>query len=104
MTPAYDEIFTRPTGDRAEFVRQAIAASPLFRAEAGETEQEAAARIVASRDRMRQHDAYFADEFISPAEQHIISRTLARKLGYQVGDDRETGDMDRDEKYPYGDD
>lgn len=47
-------------------------------------EQEEAEKIVAARERMRRHDAYLADAFISPIEEVVISRELAKKLGHMV--------------------
>ncbi len=101
---AFDEIWQRPSVSKAERVAELLARSPLFQPEAAMSEQEQAERIVAGRERQRQHDAYFADEFISPGEQHVISRTLAKRLGFHVGDDRVTGDIDRDEQRSFGDD
>lgn len=39
----------------------------------------------ATKDRLAKHDAFFASEFIPAEGVGRISKTLARKLGYEVG-------------------
>ena len=63
------------------------------------TEQDDAAAIVAKREAQRQHDGYFAPYFISPVEEVVISRHLARKLGY-FGTDARFDDEHTGEGWP----
>lgn len=53
------------------------------------TEQEIAAQLVAGRERLRKLDDLFRDDFISPIDEQIVSRALAKRMGYSVGFERE---------------
>lgn len=50
------------------------------------TEQELAAQEVERREKMRQHDAHFATDFLTVGEQQLVSRSLAKKLGVFFND------------------
>ena len=100
MGDAWDDITgTRQAETFAEAMERSIAGKP----QAELTEQQQAERLVESRDRMRKLDDLFRDDFISPVEQVVISRTLAKRLGYHVGDDRATGQPDIDDRMDFGD-
>ena len=100
MSSAWDDLGGRPlppndpywaernAARHAETYQEALARS-LVNRKVVLTEQEMAERVVAGRERMRQHDAYFADGFLPIDEERIISRELARKLGYQPHQSRE---------------
>ena len=99
MTDAWDEL-----GGRRETYEQALARSLVNQREPELTEQQRAEIEVEARERMRKHDAHFSGGFISTDEQQLVSRTLAKRLGYHVGDPRVTGDIDQDERMTWGDD
>ena len=76
MSSAWDDL-----GGRRETYAEAMARAVVLQPRQ-ESEQEAAERIVAGRERMRRHDAHFAPEFLSIDEERLISRELARQLGH----------------------
>lgn len=91
MTDPYADL-----GGRRESYAEALARSEAC-LNPPRTEQDDAAAIVAKREAQRQHDAYFAPYFISPVEEVVISRHLARKLGYTIREESRGGwDMDDD--------
>jgi len=79
---AFDDL-----GGRAETYAEALARSEAC-LNPPRNEQATAEQIIAKREAQRKHDAYFAPLFISPVEQVIVSRELARKLGYVVNEAR----------------
>lgn len=80
MSNPFDEL-----GGKAETYQQALARCICLSPQ-GMTEQERAERLVRDRERMRQHDAHFADDFLSLDEERIISRALCRQLGHPIHD------------------
>ena len=102
--PGEDPYWTsRNAATHRETYTEALARSIVGKPQAELSEQQQAERLVESRERMRKLDGLLAHEFISPVEQVIVSRTLAKKLGYHVGDDRATGQPDIDDQFNYGD-
>jgi NADH/NAD ratio-sensing transcriptional regulator Rex len=94
MSGAWEEI----TGaNRHETYAEAIARWNATRTESTMSEQAMAEKLVADRERVRRHDAYFADAFLSAGEQRMVSVELARKLGHMPSQER------RDD-YAVGDD
>ncbi len=90
MSDPYSEL-----GGRAETYEEALARCIVLRPAAAKTEAEIAADIVASRERMRVHDAYFSMGFISNGEAQMVSREVARQWGHFINepdDDRPGGD------------
>jgi len=81
-------------GGKRETYAEALARSLVAAPKAAMTEQEVAARIVAQRERQRQHDAYFATDYIEGPEATLVSRALAKQLGHFINepDDRPGGD------------
>lgn len=88
---------------KPETYEEALARSLVSQREPELTEQQRAEREMAARERMRRHDRLFAHDFISPIEQQLVSRSLAKRLGYTIGDDRATGDHEQDERMQFGD-
>ena len=88
---------------KPETYEQALARCIVLQRDPELTEQQRAEREVEARERMRRHDLHFADDFISGPEQQMVSKTLAKRLGFNVGDERVTGDIDRDERMQFGD-
>lgn len=94
MSKAWDDLGGRPVPDsdpywdarnaamHRETYAEACARSVVLQPTAALTEQELAEREVEGRERMRRHDAYFADDFLSLDEERIISKALARRLGH----------------------
>lgn len=76
MTDPYGDL-----GGRAETAAEALARWNEAYQGKPPTEQELAAQEVERREKMRQHDAHFATDFVSVDEQHLVSRSLARQLG-----------------------
>lgn len=88
MSGAWEDI----TGsNRPETYAEALARWNATRTESTMTEQAMAEKLVADRERVRRHDAYFADEFLSGDEQRIVSIELARKLGHLPSQERQDG-------------
>ena len=102
MSKAWDDLGARPLPDtdpywdarnaasHRETYQEAIARSVVLQPAVALTEQELADRIVAGRERMKMHDARFADNFLSVDEERLVSRTLARQLGSQFNDGSDT--------------
>jgi len=88
MSGVWDDI----TGTYRESYQEALARSLVGQKEPGLTEQQLAERIVAGRERLRQHDAYFSGGFLNIDEQHIVSLELARQFGFQPHQSRELPD------------
>lgn len=78
--PAPDIIHTPEQQARAKAQVEAFIASQ------GPTQLDQRVIDQASRDRMAAHDSFFADQFV-PTEGGVgrISKTLAKKLGYDIG-------------------
>lgn len=68
--------------NRPETYEAALARWNATRTESTMSEQAMAEKLVADRERVRRHDAYFADAFLSVDEQRLVSIELARKLGH----------------------
>lgn len=77
MSRAWEDLGGRPY---VETYEEALARCIVLQPRQ-ETEQEAAERVVRARERLRQHDAYFAPEFLSIGEEFQVSRELARQYG-----------------------
>jgi hypothetical protein len=95
MSGAYDDL-----GGRKETYAEALARWNASRTDVAMTEQQLADKIVRDRERMRQHDARFADGFITVEEQRLVSIDLARKMGHMPAQERGDGfddDMDTGE-------
>ncbi len=88
MSGVWDDI----NGIHRESYSEALARSLVHQKEPELTEAERAARIVASRERQRMHDAYFADGFLPVDEQRIVSLELARQFGFTPHQSRELPD------------
>ena len=87
MSRAWDDL-----GGSRETYEQALARSLVNQREPELTEQERADKIVAGRERLRQHDAYFADGFLPVDEQRQVSLELARQFGFTPHQSRELPD------------
>lgn len=87
MSRAFDDL-----GGKAETYEDALARSLVGQKEPGLTEQQVADKIVAGRERLRLHDAYFADGFLPVDEQRQVSLELARQFGFTPHQSRELPD------------
>lgn len=102
MSKAWDDLGARPLPDtdpywdtrnamqHRETYAEALARSVVVRPTVALTEQELAEREVAARERMRQHDRRFSEDFITGPEQQLVSRVLARQLGSYFNDGSDT--------------
>jgi hypothetical protein len=83
MGDAWEDLGAKWVG---ESYAEALARSLVGKVDGVPTEQEIVAKIVADRERMRVHDRVFSDDYLPISEQVIVSRTLARQLGYAPHD------------------
>lgn len=77
---AWEDIGNKPKETYAEALARwnASQAAPV------KTEQQRAEAEVERREKMRRHDATFAGDFISLADQRLISKSLLRNQGYST--------------------
>lgn len=87
MTDAWEE-----TTGRRETYAEALARSVVCRPATALTEQEIAERIVTQRERMKLHDDFYRDDFITGPEARLVSVALARQYGVNISQARELPD------------
>lgn len=75
---AFDELGGKPETYEQALARSEACLNPKH------SEQETAEQIVAKRESYRQHQAYFAHDYLTISEQVVISRQLAKMLGYST--------------------
>lgn len=78
---AFDDLGGKPF---TETYAEALARWNATLEQKPQTEQELAGAEVERREKMKRHDAIFAGDFISLADQRLISKALLRQQGYST--------------------